>query len=84
MTNADITASIKSLNVQLGDLRKMAHSPRPIPSEQLVLEWVSRDRREKRRKRREMAILIAVILSVGGFALFGILCAIGQVVVALS
>ncbi len=84
MTNAEITASIQSLRVQLGDLRKMAHEPRLIPSEQLVLEWVSRDRQETRRRRRSAATLTAIILLVGGFAVFGILCTIGQVVATLS
>lgn len=84
MSNADIKASITSLRVQLEDLRKMAHEPRLIPDKRLVLEWISRDRQEKRRKRREGVIMVAVVLMIGGFALFGIVCAIGQVVAVLS
>ncbi len=72
------------LTARVKKLEKKSHPPRHIPDERLVLEWVSRDRLDKRRKRREGAIMVAIILLVGGFTLFGILCTIGQVVAALS
>ncbi len=91
MTNKEINemlgrhdAYIAELNSAVDKLQSKSHPPRDIPTKGEVLGWIKRDRYKRRKERREKVIFGMVILLVGGFALFGVLCTIGQVVAALS
>ena len=75
---------IRRLSARVKKLEKKSHSPRHIPTEGLVVEWVNRDRLRLRKDRRERFVMGTIILLVAGFAIFGVLCTIGQVVAALS